>query len=396
MWRVYWWAPSPDGGRVKRFSKPFPTEAQARKHRVKVEADERKGLSTDYSGAEQLFADYVRTWLEGRLVKGRPLAPRTRYEYEGLLRRNLLPAFGSTRLRAIGTTDVRTWLADVIERAGNDQAAKSYRLLRAVLNTAVADELLVRNPCQIRGAGQWEAPERPFVPTEVVLQLADAIVEVDTTKDKTGSTRLRAYVLLCGFVALRPEELLALRRDDIDLLHHQVTVDEAAPDVAGTRMLGPPKSEAGKRRVAIPSPIMSDVEAHLDRFVASEPDAWVFTGPRAGRPLRDNYVSVHWRRAVAAVPGAPSGLRIYDLRHHAATLTAQMPGLTLKELMARIGHSSTKAALTYQHATAERDQQAASFVGDAIMAAAGRPTVVSFGCPDGAQSVGEQSPRRRR
>ena len=89
-------------------------------------------------------------------------------------------------------------------------------------------------------------------------------------------------------------------------------------------------------------------------------------------------------------------LRIYDLRHHAATLTAQMPGLTLKELMARIGHSSTKAALTYQHATAERDQRAASFVGEAIKAATGRPTVVSFGCPDGAQSDVEQSPRRRR
>jgi integrase len=394
-WRVYWWAPSPEGGRVKRFSKPFPTEAQARQHRVKIEADERKGLSTDYSGGEQLFGDYVKGWLDSRLVKGRPLAPRTRYEYEGLLRRNILPTFRSTRLRAIGTTDIRTWLAEVIDRSGNDQAAKSYRLLRAVLNTAVADELLVRNPCQIRGAGQWDAPERPFVPTEIVLKLADAITELDPTGDKTGSARLRAYVLLCGFVALRPEELLALRRDDIDLLHRQVTVDEAAPEVAGTRILGTPKSEAGKRRVAIPEPIMGDIEAHLDRFVAPEPDAWVFTGPRARRPLRDNYVSVHWRKAVAAVPGAPPGLRVYDLRHHAATLTAQMPGLTLKELMARIGHSSTKAALTYQHATAERDQRAADFVGDAIRAASGRSTVVSFGCPDGAQRHGEKSPHRR-
>jgi Phage integrase, N-terminal SAM-like domain len=133
----------------------------------------------------------VRAWLDSRLVKGRLLAPRTRYEYEGLLRRNILPIFGSTRLRGIGTSDVRTWLAEVIDRAGNDQAAKSYRMLRAVLNTAAADELLVRNACQIRGAGQWYPPERPMVATEVVLQHADAIVEVDKTKHKTGSSRLR-------------------------------------------------------------------------------------------------------------------------------------------------------------------------------------------------------------
>ncbi|HET6873580.1 MAG TPA: tyrosine-type recombinase/integrase [Acidimicrobiales bacterium] len=380
MWRVRWWVPAPDGGRVMRYSKPFPTEGEARRHREKVEADERKGLTTDYSGAEQLFGDYVQTWLDSRLVKGRPLAPRTRYEYEGLLRRNILPTFGSTRLRAISATDVREWLAALVERAGNDQAAKSYRVLRAVLNTAVADELLVRNPCKIRGAGQWDAPERPFVPTEVVLQLADAIVDVDKTPDKTGCSRLRSLLLLAGFAGLRPGELLALRRNDIDLLHHLVAVDENAPEVGGKRILGPPKSEAGKRQVAIPAPIMPDIEDHLDRFVAAEPDAWVFIGPR-GAPIGENYLSVYFRKAVARVPGAPTGLRVYDLRHHAATLTAQVPGVTTKELMARIGHSSPRAALIYQHATAERDRRIADAMGEAIVKASKQSTVVRFGVP---------------
>ncbi|HUJ64248.1 MAG TPA: hypothetical protein VLX59_01845 [Acidimicrobiales bacterium] len=128
-WRVSWWASVPGGGRAIRHSKPFLTEAQARNHRVKVETDGRKGLSTDYGGAEQLFADYVRAWLDSRLVKGRPLAPRTRYEYEGLLRRNILPIFGSTRLRAIGTSDVRT-------RAGRSDRPSRQRPGRQVLSDA--------------------------------------------------------------------------------------------------------------------------------------------------------------------------------------------------------------------------------------------------------------------
>ena len=387
-WRVRWWVPAPSGKRVMRCSRPFPTEAEAREYRLKVETDERKGLSTDYSGAEQLFEVYVRAWIDSRLVKGRPLAPRTRYEYEGLLRRNILPAFGSCRLRAIATSDVREWLASVVDGAGNDQAAKSYRLLRAVLNTAVADELLVRNPCKIRGAGQWEAPERPFVPTEIVLQLADAIVSIDKTEHKTGSTRLRALLLLAGFAGLRPGELFALRRNDIDVLHQSVAVDENAPEVGGRRTVGPPKSEAGKRQVAIPAPIMTDIASHLDRFVAPDPDAWVFTGPR-GAPVGESYLSVHFRKAVAVVPGAPPGLRVYDLRHHAATLTAQVPGVTTKELMARIGHSSPRAALIYQHATAERDRRVADAMAEAIAKAASRSTVVSFGGP-GVSQPGRQ------
>lgn len=377
-WRVRWWVPAPGGTRTMRYSRRFRSEADARDFRLKVEADERKGLSTDYSGGEQLFDDYVKAWLDSRLVKGRPLAPRTRYEYEGLLRRNILPTFGSTRLRAITTGDVRAWLAAVVDKAGNDQAAKSYRVLRAVLNTAVADEFLVRNPCKIRGAGQWDAPERPFVSTEVVLQLADAIVAVDKTKDKTGSTRLRALVLLAGFAGLRPGELFALRRDDFDLLHRLVAVDESAPEVAGRRILGPPKSEAGKRQVAIPPQIMRDIETHLERFVGPEPEAWVFTGPR-GSPIGESYLSYHFRKAIAVVPGAPAGLRVYDLRHHAATLTAQVPGVTTKELMARIGHSSPRAALIYQHATAERDNRIADAIGEAIEKATSNATVVDFG-----------------
>ena len=52
----------------------------------------------------------------------------------------------------------------------------------------------------------------------------------------------------------------------------------------------------------------------------------------------------------------PEGpLRFHDLRHLAATLAATT-GATTKELMARMGHSSPRAALIYQHALADRDQ----------------------------------------
>jgi hypothetical protein len=41
--------------------------------------------------------------------------------------------------------------------------AKDYRMLKAILNTAVDDDLIRRNPYRIKGAGQEESPERPVL-----------------------------------------------------------------------------------------------------------------------------------------------------------------------------------------------------------------------------------------
>jgi integrase len=58
--------------------------------------------------------------------------------------------------------------------------------------------------------------------------------------------------------------------------------------------------------------------------------------------------------SVAGIP-LEMGLHLHDLRHTGSTWSAQS-GATLKELMARIGHSSARAAMIYQHATRDRDQ----------------------------------------
>ena len=139
---------------------------------------------------------------------------------------------------------MRVWHSHLIASAGQDQAAKSYRLLRTILNTAVSDRLLTQNPCTVPGAGAENTPERPLLDTATVLDLADAI-----------EPRLRALVLLAGFGALRPGELLGLERRDFDTLRGPVQVRRQAQEITGMgRMVTPPKSDAGTRTVA-PEPV---------------------------------------------------------------------------------------------------------------------------------------------
>lgn len=108
-------------------------------------------------------------------------------------------------------------------------------------------------------------------------------------------------------------------------------------------------------------------------YTGPEPDALLFTGPQRKNPslrgpLRRATLSDAWPAAKRKT-GAPADLRLHDLRHHALTMAARTPGLTTKELMARGGHASPRAALIYQHATAERDRAIASFLDEQIAAA---------------------------
>jgi excisionase family DNA binding protein len=52
-----------------------------------------------------------------------------------------------------------------------------YRLMRAVLNTAVDDGRIKRNPCRIKGAGEYRADERPTASVRQVYALAERMPE---------------------------------------------------------------------------------------------------------------------------------------------------------------------------------------------------------------------------
>ena len=160
--------------------------------------------------------------------------------------------------------------------------------------------------------------------------------------------RYRALVLLATFASLRWGEATALRRCDIDLEAGAVRVRAAyAERSTGEIILGPPKSKAGRRTVGIPRVVLPELRRHLQAFAERGPGALAFPGAKGGRLRRGNFNrSAAWPQAVATI-GAP-GLHFHDLRHAGNTFAAAS-GASLRELMARMGHDSERAALIYQH-----------------------------------------------
>jgi len=72
---------------------------------------------------------------------------------------------------------IRKWRAELLGNGVSvSMAAKAYRLLRAVLATAVEeDKILPRNPCRVRGAGEEHAAERPVLTVAQVFELAERV-----------------------------------------------------------------------------------------------------------------------------------------------------------------------------------------------------------------------------
>jgi Phage integrase, N-terminal SAM-like domain len=102
------------------------------------------------------MADLAEQWLQDRVLK-----VRTAELYRGLLRNHLLPAFRDVRLSEMDETAVRRWRKERLDTGSREQrtfgpvtVAKAYRLLHAIFETAVDDQMVRRNPCRIDCAGK--------------------------------------------------------------------------------------------------------------------------------------------------------------------------------------------------------------------------------------------------
>lgn len=334
-----------DGSRVA-YPQTYARKADAARVLSELERQFNTGTAASAgSGAKIKFGAYAEQWL----TQHPGLRPRTADVYRSMLRRHLLPSLGEVPLGRLDTAAVKAWRAGMASRGVSPtMIAKCYRLLRAVLNTALAEDgLIASNPCKIKGAGEERSAERPVLTVDQVYELASLVPD-----------RWRAFILLKTFASLRWGEITALTRADLDLSSRTVHVRRQFVSAPGGLQVGPPKSRAGLRVVSFPAAILPELQHHLDTYSGHGSDGLVFPNEH-GKPFqRGNFdKAVPWA-AIREQLGVP-GLHLHDLRHTGNTLASQT-GASLKDLMARMGHDSPAAALIYQHASRAADEAIAS------------------------------------
>jgi integrase len=328
----------------------FERKVDADRWLASVEQDLMQGDWTDPEVGRIPLGEYAARWVRSVPTCGRSRGSSTR----ALVRLHIAPGLGGYDLVSITPARVRTWRAGLHESGlGASTVAKAYRLLRTIMGTAVEDRLIRANPCQLNGASVERPTERPTLTVSQVFAVADALPE-----------HLRCLPLLATFCSLRWGEVTALARQDVlietDLAGRPtggwVHVRNAVVELAdGSFVVGPPKTVAGRRVVAVPAVILPDVVDHLQRFTGKGAKSYVLVGKRGGLLRRSNFQTI-WRQALATA--GVEGLHFHDLRHTGNTLSAQA-GATLPALMARMGHASSRTALIYLHTSSTRDRAVA-------------------------------------
>jgi integrase len=236
-----------------------------------------------------------------------------------------------------------------------------FGVLRAVFTFAVDDELIARSPCRGVKLPAVEELHRPSVSADAVVVLAEAL-GVDYAP--------MAY--LGAALGLRFGECAGLRVGRLDFMRGTVTVaEQITRGEHGRAVVGEPKSDASRRTLTVPAPLMEMLSEHLVRrgVTGADAEAFVFVMPGGG-PLDYS----RWRRRVwlpATKAAGLDGLSFHGLRRANATAMV-LDGVDVRTAQARLGHSDPRLTLgVYAAATSEGDRAAADRLGERFLGVRG-------------------------
>jgi integrase len=285
------------------------------------------------------------------------LRPSTQAGYEGFFRTHILRRLGDRPIASLRPSDVREFIAAMRrDGVGESTIAHVYRVLRKILNVAVREERLVRNP-----ALKVPAPKEPT--HEAFFLSEEEVARIATEADEGG-----VLIRFLAFTGLRIGEAAGLRVQDLNLMRGDVRVERSVSEVRGKLVVGRPKTDKAIRSVPAPASLHDDLAVLVAGKAPSDP---LFTAAKGGmlrpRHVRERMFKPAARRAGVLRNGEPP--RLHDLRHTFASLCAKA-GFSIYEVSRMMGHSSIDiTADRYTHLFPERRHEAHHRL-DAMFAAA--------------------------
>jgi integrase len=338
----------PDG--VER-SKSFPDRQKkaADDFLVSTENDKRRGTYINPNAGTLSFRAYAEAWLESQTFE-----ESSREVIAVRLRKNVFPHLGGYTLAALSPTHIRTWDRELQKRG----LAPSYRQVmffhvQTILNAAVDDEKIRKNPCKAPSVRKPQIPSRKVKPwsLEWVHAVHDALPE-----------RYQIAVPLGAGIGLRQGEVFGLAVDDVDFLGKTIHVVRQVKVVWGQLCFGSPKR--GKTRdVPLPDSVGLALAQHIERYPpmavalpwqepTGEPvTARLITYTRDRTALgRAAFNRWMWKPALCRAGAPPNRENGFHALRHFYASTLLDAGETITALAAYLGHSDPGFTLrTYTH-----------------------------------------------
>ena len=307
-------------------------------------------------------AAFTTDWIGSTLAASDRKAT-TKAMYAAVAKKHIVGAtIGTTSLDKLKPSHVEAWKVELQKRGLSESTIRSaYTILRAILDTAVRDDALAKNPAA--------AVARPKVTRKEAGHLTTA--QVRTLLEKAEKSRYAVLFELLVNTSLRRGEALALTWSDVDFTKKLIRVRGTLARVDGELIVTEPKTEKSKRVIHL-SPASERVLKAVrlrqkeDRLQAGS--AWVQTSyvftTEAGEPCDPRNALRALK--VAAEKASLPGVGLHTLRHSAATVMIENR-VPLKVVSEILGHFSVSiTGDIYGHVSPDVSAQAMDALGAAL------------------------------
>lgn len=293
--------------------------------------DARRGQFQPDSVRGITFSDAAREWLD-YVEFDRKRKRGTVAGYRSMLKRHLLPAFGTRPVGTISTTEIDAYRRDLVAagKLSDRSINKLLTQLHAIFRFAQRRYALPQNPASA-------AERQPQKRSGDIAVLS--VAQVEGLARSAASDQDATLYRVAAYTGLRQGELRALRWCDVDFAGSFVYVRRSYT----SGELGLPKS-GRVRSVPLIREAASALAVLSGRSEFMGDDDLVFPGEAGG--FQDE--SALRRRFKAALKRAGIGhFRFHDLRHTFGTIAVQ--AFPISDVQGYMGHADLSTTLVYIH-----------------------------------------------
>ena len=237
---------------------------------------------------------------------------------------NRFDEFQNLDIKEIKASTIKLWYKK-IDNVGNKSKRNYLSVLKGILDVALHDEVIEKNPMIHIKLPQYHAPRiNPFNSDDVKRIL-------DGAKDFNFNF---VYFLAMGFfTGMRTGEILALKRSEVDFENRIIHIRSTISRFGDVK----PKTFGSNRDI----PIIDTLYPYIVKMFEQENDNYMLT-TQYGNPYHDTHIFCnYWWTPLLKSLGI-TYRRPYNMRHTFATNMLYRQLCTPVELSQYLGHASTK------------------------------------------------------